>query len=253
MNALRAEWIKLSTLMANKVMWLVALLFPIVVMILIAVLSDSQTDWLDLAEMIGGFGMISVMILAVIAVVAITGEHAHGTIRPTFAALPMRVWPLLAKLVVVMAVAVLTVAAVIAVCWFGFTLLADEPFGGYPFWEAGGRRLETPVVFIGLLVVTIGMVLFGLGAGMLLRNVGGAVALVLLWPLVAEGLVALLLGQVLRIDDPERFLPANQGFSLISGRREGMATSRLYAGTYYLAWMALVYVLGVVRTNRSDA
>lgn len=255
MNALRAEWIKFSTLMSNKAMWLVALLFPTVIVILIAILANEPTDSRELTELISGFGMVSVMVLAVLAVVSITGEHAHGTIRPTFAAQPRRVTPLVAKLVVMLLVALVTIAVTIAICWIGFTLLAVEPYGGagFPFWELRGNRLATPAVFGGLLIVTTGMVLFGFGAGMLLRNVGAAVALVLLWPLVAEGLVALLLGQVFKIDEPGNYLPTTQGFSLISVSRDGMDTSRLYAAVYFLAWSTLVYVLGVVRANRSDA
>lgn len=255
MNALRSEWIKLSTLTANKMMWLVALLFPTVIVIMVGMLADSMYDSIDLTEMISGFGMVSVMILAVMAVVAITGEHAHGTIRPTFAATPRRPLPLIAKLAVMMVLAVVTVTVVVAICWIGFTTLARSRYGdiGFPFWELHGARLPTPAVFVGMLVVMVGMVLFAFGAGMLLRNVGAAVAFVLLWPLVAEGLLGLLLGQVFRIDEPQRFLPTTQGFSLIAVVRSDMETSRLYAGTYFLAWTALVYVLGVVRTNRSDA
>ena len=53
------------------------------------------------------------MLLGVIASLAITNELSHGTIRPTFAAMPDRWRPLLAKPIVQVAIAIVVTVSIV--------------------------------------------------------------------------------------------------------------------------------------------
>lgn len=258
MNAVRAEWIKLRTLLANKVMWIVAVAFPIVVSALTGGFSDDFFDSYEAAEIITGLTVVSALIFAVMAVVSITGEYAHGTIRPTFAAQPKRWQAITAKTLVVLVVAAVTTVAVLAVSWFAFTTFAEEgnvppDVDRWPFWSVDGQRLLPPAMFAGLLVLVLGLVLVGLGTGMLVRNIGGAVAIVLLWPWLVETLLTALLENAFDVEDAVEFMPMQQGFSLFLRDRDEFVTSRVGGGVYFMIWMLVVYAAGFLRTSRTDA
>lgn len=262
MNALRAEWIKLRTLLANKIMWLVAVAFPVVVSVLTAGFSNDVFDSIDAAEIITGLTVVTALIFAVMGVVSITGEYAHGTIRPTFAAQPRRWSPLVAKTLVVVSVAAVTTVLVLALSWALFTTVADDAENEFaaalgaerwPFWSFQGERLLPPAMFAGLLVMTVGLVLVGLGVGMLVRNIGGAVAIVLLWPWLVENLLAAMLENVFDMQDAQKWMPMQQGFSLFLVDRFDFDRTRVGSGVYFMIFMVAVYLLGVIRTIRSDA
>jgi len=89
-EALRSEWIKFSTLRSNWVMVVIAVAFPLVIVGLTAAFSASPPSGSDLAELIAGTGVVSALLLGALAILSITAEYGHNTIRPTFAALPDR-------------------------------------------------------------------------------------------------------------------------------------------------------------------
>ena len=96
-NAIRSEWIKQSTVTVTLVLVIIAAVFPVVVSALTAAGADGVFDGDDLASVIAGTSVVSTMLLGVLGSLAITSEFSHNTIRPTFAALPDRLRPLLAK------------------------------------------------------------------------------------------------------------------------------------------------------------
>ena len=88
-EAIRSEWIKLSTLTVNKVFVIVAIGFPIVVTALVAGLTTTLRlgrrrrphRWPRMAV---------VLLLGVVCTIGMSGEFGYNTIRPTFAAQPAR-------------------------------------------------------------------------------------------------------------------------------------------------------------------
>ena len=64
------------------------------------------------------------------------------------------------------------------------------------------------IVLAGLLA------LFGYGLGLLLRNGPGAVSIIILWPLLIEGILSGVLS-VAGVEDPERFMPYGSAFALV--------------------------------------
>ena len=99
-DAIRSEWIKVSTVTVTWVLAIIAVAFPLVVTILTTAFADEFWDGEDLAGLVGGLVIVTSMLLGVVATIAVTNEFAHNTIRPTFAAMPDRLRPLLAKPIV---------------------------------------------------------------------------------------------------------------------------------------------------------
>ena len=85
-------------------------------------------------------------------------------------------------------------------------------------------------------------------------NVMATIAVLLVWPLVIENLIAGLLGAA-GIDHPAKFLPYISGISL--GNRDAGTDpdipSRLHGGLYFGAVTLLVLLLGALLTDRRDA
>jgi hypothetical protein len=199
MNALRAEWTKLRTVRSSW--WALGLALGLTVLMSAFISStvstsgrppgDSGEDTLMLS--LGGvlFGQFAVVALAV---VAITTEHATGTIRATFAANPRRHAVLAAK-------AAIVAGSVLAIGLAGSLLafLAAQPilhdngfvaYNGYtPLSLADGQSLRA-VGGSGLYLALVALLSLGIGA--ILRHTAAAVTSVLALmfvPLIAAGMV----------------------------------------------------------------
>lgn len=256
-NSLRSEWIKLTTLTVVKVLAIIAVAFPVVVVALVSALSDDIVDSKDLIDLINVVAVLSAMLVGVVAAIGMTNEFNHGTIRPTFAAQPRRLQPLLAKLFVHIAFAAAVMLVVLVASWLLGSTLSEAPSDNFPL-----RQVDTPqgtfdvpalAALVGAGLLGVGLTMLGFGLGMLIRNTPATVSVLLLWPLVAEGLVAALLS-ALDNEDAVRFLPYVEGINMASwnpGTDDLMG--RVPGGIYFFVWVAAITVLGLWRTNRSDA
>ena len=131
-----------------------------------------------------GVAVFGVPVLMVLAAMTVTGEYRSGMIRTTFMATPNRSLVLVAK-------------AVVAAVFSGVVqrLYGDRggPGGSHGGPAGGGCRIalslaaaETwrtvgAIALYGLLTAVLGV-----GVGALLRHAAGAVAVLLMWPLVVE-------------------------------------------------------------------
>ena len=105
---------------------------------------------------------------------------------------------------------------------------------------------------IGVVILAVGLTLLGYGLGLLIRNSAAAICILLLWPLIAEGLMAGLL-TVDRGRGPGE-VPAVLGRHQ-HGRRRPDPTTRSGespAGLYFFAWVVVIVVLGIVTARRRD-
>lgn len=129
-----------------------------------------------------GVAIFGVPVLMILSSMTVTGEYRSGVIRTTFMATPNRTLVLVAKAIVaalfsaayaaVMVIASIVVARVFAQPFVGSQLSLSEP--------ASWRAVGTIALYAALAAV------LGVGVGALLRAAAGAVAVLLLWPLVAE-------------------------------------------------------------------
>ena len=258
---LRAEWIKLRTVTMNWVLGIIALAFPLVVTLLTAALTDNEVNEVSDGRVVGGLdteGLISVLtgttvvsalLCGVIAAASITSEFGFGTIRPTFAATPQRTRVIIAKGLVVCAATTVLATVVQIVGWFvgsalatgqGATIDLDEVPTGLP-------------AMVGVVVLTALMSLAGYGLGLIVRSTPAAVSILIVWPLIAEGLVGQLLVLAFSSDTIASWMPFQAGIRLAIVDLFDDGPGRLTSGVYFGAVALVLAVVGGALVNRRDA
>jgi ABC-2 type transport system permease protein len=193
-------------------------------------------------QLVYAVGMAVVMVMGALAV---TAEHATGTIRTTFLAVPRRGTALVAKAVVVGAVA----AAVGLAGAFGSWAL------GAALVPAADLALRGPVEWrqvAGVGAVYLLAAVIAVAVGILVRHTAGAVALVLVWGLVAEQLIGLLPGVGPALTP---WLPFQAGkyFLTADGTGTGPLASPWTALGYLAAVAAALLAVAVAVARRRDA
>jgi ABC-2 type transport system permease protein len=252
-NTLRSEWIKLRTIRMNHVLVILAIAFPLIIVVLTAVLIDiDDMDAKDLAGLVTGTSVVTGMLLGVIGAASITGEFGFGTIRPTFAATPKRMRVVIAKGIVTVVVALVVEAAVVVLCYGVGSGILESRGASLDLGSPGSDGAKAAMGGVVLFAAIVS--LLGFGLGLLMRSTPASVAVLILWPLVAEGIVGALLAAA-GVEHPFKWLPYNAGINLgnpdaVEG---GDSLGRLIGGLYFFAVAAGVTALGSVVTNRRDA
>lgn len=194
-GSLTAEWLKLrsvrSTWYATGVaaagILLAALWSTYVTRVYDAATAEHQAHFRAAAPEQGFLPLLEVC-FAVVGVLAITSEHATGTIRASLAAVPRRGALLAAKAVVVGVVTLVAAEAIVfAMFAVGRALTGDRPMG---FNESSVGETLPLLLASGALVAAVALV--GLGLGAALRSTAGAliavVALLFVVPTAANAL-----------------------------------------------------------------
>jgi ABC-2 type transport system permease protein len=197
-----------------------------------------------------GVVVFGVPVLMVLAAMTVTGEYRTGMITATFTANPNRATVLVAKAVVAaVASGVFTVLLTIA----GLTVarLSADPLLGAQLSLADGAawRVVGAVTSYAALAAVLGV-----GVGALLRHTAGATALLLLWPLIVEPVLANLPDVGARV---EPFLPFGNAFAYVEVQwlypRYDMPWGPFGSLVYFVVVVAAVFVSSVVLVNRRDA
>jgi len=251
-NVLRSEWIKLRTVKMNWILGLIAFAFPLIVTLLTAFFSGDESDFtgLTLLEVLTGTTIVTTLLCGVIAAASITGEFGFGTIRPTFAAVPRRMRVIAGKGVVALGTAMILVVLVVLIGVFVGQQLAEGQgatidFDRYP--SAFSALLGT-VVLAGL------MSLAGYGLGMMTRSTPAAISILIVWPLIAEGLIGGLIGVITGWENVGAWMPFQAGISLVFVEFNDFdGPSRAVAGLYFGGVAAVLAAIGAWAVNRRDA
>jgi ABC-2 type transport system permease protein len=251
-NALRSEWIKLRTIRMNWVLLAIAIAFPLVIVVLVVALSDvEEVKAEDVIGLLTGASVVTAMLLGVIGASTITGEFGFGTIRVTFAATPRRSVVLAAKAIITVLTAAVVELVVVAVGYNAASAIAsarDVPFG-LGDSPSGAAPVYGVVAFAAIVA------LLGYGLGLLIRSTPAAVSILILWPLVAEGIV----GAVLRaagVETAFKWMPYQAGINMGSptvGDDGGESLGRVAGGLYFFAVTAVIGAIGAAFTMRRDA
>lgn len=184
-----------------------------------------------------GVAVFGVPVMMIASALTVTGEYRSGMIRTTFAAVPNRSLVLAAKAVVAALVCGLY-AAVMAMA--AIVVAHSNPSD----WRVVGS-----IALYAMLAAVLGV-----GVGALVRASAGAVALLLLWPLVAEPLLANMPNISGRVGP---YLPFGNAFRFIDvqwlypyyAMPWGPWGSIVYFGTV----VAAVFVAALVTVNKRDA
>jgi ABC-2 type transport system permease protein len=157
--------------------------------------------------------LVGTTVMMVVAVLAVTTEHATGTIGTTFLAVPDRGAALRAKAAVLATLAGLVGLAGALGSWAVSALLVPGPALALDGWDEWRQVLGAGPVGAGAAVLAVAV-------GVLVRHTAGAVALVLVWVLVAESLIGVIpvvgpaVAPLLPLQAADRFLadaPAGAG------------------------------------------
>lgn len=197
-----------------------------------------------------GVAVFGVPVLMVLASMTVTGEYRTGLIRTTFLATPDRTAVLIAKALVcaafssVCAVVMVLGAVLVARLFAGPVIGAELSVTNPVTWRvAGGFALYAALAAV-----------LGVAVGALLRFAAGTVAVLLLWPLVAEPLLGNMpnssidFGPWLPFANMLRFLDVQWLF-----RGYAMPWGELGSLLYFVALVLVVFVAAVVVLNRRDA
>jgi ABC-2 type transport system permease protein len=274
-NTLRSEWIKLRTIRMNWVLFVLAVGLPLVICVLTAALGGAESgDFANgretrffgttenLVGLVNGTAVITAMLLGVIGASSITGEFGFNTIRPTFAATPKRLRVLTAKGIITALSALVAQALVVLTCLGAMRAIIAarglelRPFESYvscdEFDTCEAITFSWWPPIIGILLFAVIVALLGYGIGLLIRNTPAAIAVLILWPLVVEGLIIGILSAA-GVNRAERFLPYVSGFNLGAPTNEAGSIGRVGGGLYFAAVTFVVVALGALSTNRRDA
>jgi ABC-2 type transport system permease protein len=248
--ALRSEWIKLHTVTMNWVLAIIAIAFPLLVVVLTTALIDiDEFDTRNLVELVSGTTVVSALLVGIIGTAGITSEFGFGTIRPTFASTPKRATVLAAKTLLSVIVALIAQAVIVVVSFGVGAVIFNSRSGDVSVPGAVDGR---PALF-GVIVLAGIVALLGFGLGALIRSTAVAVTVLILWPLVAENIVSALLS-VAGVEAAAKYLPYSAGLNLILVNNvDSDSLSRVGGGLYFFAVTMVVVLLGSWITNRRDA
>lgn len=200
------------------------------------------------ADVIGlGVGTFGSMVLMILAALTVTSEYRFGLIRTTFQSVTNRASVLAAKalLVGVYGAVLSFVLAVIGL--YLAKSLAGEQAGALLSLDVDG----TWRVLYGTAILAFVQVVLAIGVGALIRQSAGAIAILLLWPLLLESLVGVIpkVGEKIQPFLPflnaNHFLGSDGGVDFHWGPIGGLI--------YFVAFTAVVFGAAVFVVNRRDA
>ncbi|TDC56633.1 ABC transporter permease [Jiangella ureilytica] len=256
-SALRFEWVRLRTLRSTY--WLVGigLLITAGVAFIIAYATRNEPLDADIAAQVltGGadFATFIPVFTAIIGIFSTGHEYRHGTIQPTLTAIPQRSRLLIAKIIMVSLCAVVVVALSLVInLAIGMIFWGEVPSFGEPLNEV------IPGYFV--LVVLYGIC--GLALAQLFRGVPSAIVVLLVTPLLVEGLISgLSLVPALDWLQPAlKFLPFSAGARLLAtgpydpqGGPDFDFLSRWASGGVFAAFVAIILAVAWYLFKKRDA
>lgn len=247
--ALDAERIKLST--TRSPLWSVV---AVAVLSLGVAMLQASTVYgagaLPPEKAAMGVAVFGVPVLMILSSLTVTNEYRSGLIRTTFMAVPARSLVIVAKAVVAAVfssfIAVLMVIASVIAARLTAPAIAGTQLSltDAQAWRVAGA--------IGLYAALAAVLAVGVGA--LVRASAGAVALLLLWPLVAEPM----LGNLPRIgSEVGPYLPFANAFVFTRVQWlypvYAMPWGELGSVVYFAGVAVAVFVAAIIVINRRDA
>jgi ABC-2 type transport system permease protein len=183
-----------------------------------------------------GVAVFGVPVLMILSALTVTNEYRSGLIRTTFMAVPNRTVVLVAKAIVAAAFSSFYAALIV----LASLVVAHSVFD----WSLVGAI----ALYAALAAV------LGVAVGALLRASAGAVALLLLWPLVVEPLLGNLPDISSKVGP---YLPFGNAFTFIGVQwlypYYAMPWGPSGSIVYFAGVTAIVFVAALVIVNRRDA
>jgi hypothetical protein len=241
-DILRSEWIKSTTVRANKILLVVAAVIGLLTSWATAVFND---EVLIASEVFVFPTTLTVVLAAIAGVLLFTSEVQHGTLAAALTARPAR-WPVV-------------VAKAVVATGFGLMLGVIGLITGFAGAFAGGFEVgETSGVLATVgwaLLYASGSAVLGLGVGMVVRHSAGAVSGVLVWWLVVEGLVVQFAPA-----EAVRFLPFDAGYRTLGIESDfdspeiiASALSNTLHASIFWGYVLTALIIGTLLVHGRDA
>jgi hypothetical protein len=233
-TVLTSEWIKLSSVRANKA--ILGLTVGVCAFASWAVAALVEDEVLTVAQVFVYPTIFAAVFAAVAGILLFTTEAQHGTLAAALTAQPAR--------------GVLAAAKTVTAAAFGLVLGAAGMAAGALGALAGGLAPGDTSAMAGTalwaLLYTSLAALVGLGVGMVARHSAGAISGLLVWWFVAEATVS-------------RFLPFDAGYHLLqvgsdfdTPERIAAALTRPQYGLVLAGYAAVAAIAGTVLLQRRD-
>lgn len=196
-----------------------------------------------------GVHVFGVTVLMILAALVVTSEYRFGVIRNTFLATNHRGAVLLTKAGLTAALAAV-LSGVVTLCALIFARAAAGADAGAQLSLSGTESAR--LLYAIPLYAALAMFL-AVGVGAIVRQTAGAVAILLLWPLVIESILTIL-PRVGEHVGP--FLPFANATLFLGG--EGSVPGNFHWGPwggvlYFAAFVAVVFGASIAITNSRDA
>jgi ABC-2 type transport system permease protein len=243
LSALKSEWIKASTVRANKAILALTLAGGLIVSLAVSLLVTDRVQ--HVAEVGFLWTGVTSMLAAITGVLLFGSEVQHGTLASAVAARPAR-WVIALSKTLTAAVLGLVLGAAGLAAGFGGAVIAGL--------DAGDTSAVAGTIGWALLFTTLSAVL-GLGISMVVRNSTAAIAGFLVWGFVAENLFRLFLAEEIA-----RFLPFVAGNHLLAYSNDlesphalAIALTRPENALVFGGYTAVALAVGTLLLYRRDA
>lgn len=249
LHLMKSEFIKLRTLRSTLTATIVLIIFPVAVTVLSAMFAKNPDETMVIKVLVNT-GIVSLLLCGVLGVFAIAQEYSQGTIRITFAATPMRMKVFAAKALVISLWVAVSVAVLEGVGLVGANYaLHSRGFDfGVMYQATPGSDSAWQVLFaFGAVCILFALVGFALGA--LLRSSPGAIATLILVPLLVEGIVTGLLIAAFDIDISRR-TPFTAAIRAVQVEPDA---ARWGLVGYFSIWCLVITVIAALLMKRRDA
>lgn len=197
-TVLKSEWIKLSTVRANKA--ILGLTVAINGVAAWAVATSVKDEVLTVSKVFVFPALLTAVLAAIAGILLFTTEAQHGTLATSLTAQPARWVVAASKMAITIAVGlVLGTAGMVAAA-------TGALIGGL---ELGDTATAAPTALYALLFTSLAA-LIGLGIGMIARHSAAAISGLLVWWFVGENLI-----RAFAPASVSRFLPFDAGYRLL--------------------------------------
>ncbi|WP_174183312.1 ABC transporter permease [Nocardia barduliensis] len=253
MGVLAAERIKLTS--TRSPWWcsviVVALALGMAALLASVARASYGTDGaieLTVSTAVAGISGFGVMVLMIMATLTVTSEYRFGIIRTTYQATPHRAKVMLTKAGLVAVYGAVLTFVLVFLAYFVAKALGGAEAGATLTLSSAQDWREV----YGIPIYAFLCVFLAVGVGVLVRQSAAAISLIVLWPLLIEGLLGAF-GSFGRNVTP--FLPfanANHFFS------SAASTANWHWGpwgslVYFTAFVAIVFGAALVVVNQRDA
>lgn len=250
-GVVRSEWLKFRTLRSSWWVLLASVLGMIIFAVVLGYTTGHSWSGLDkedssAASVLQGYHLASLLI-AVLGVLSVTGEYGTGMIRSTMGAVPRR-WPVLvAKIVVLGAIATVTMVLTSLAAWLGGQAVLSHYHHSTSLTAPGVLR-----VVLGTGVFLALACLLGMAIGWIVRNSAGGITTTLGLLLVLPMLTGFLPSTLKNHITP--YLPNPAGEAFISSVKPDAHSVSPWVGlAVVVAWVVGAFAVAAVQLRRRDA